>query len=306
MNKTQIMLNHYKRWNIEFAQEEQLAQFKSRVLIATYELTGDFFVRDDIEKAFAYLLGEEITIAPYCLVQYRDIFLPPSPLSPKHGKPQTVRKRTFASTYIHKAIKEASNLNRLATVLQSLFLVLEEHEHPHLIDLAKRVQEASQLTPGIGFQVAVREKSVFLYPLGAELLDKGTVNNTLAWLEAYPDVRMNFEQALRFYLTGDTRNYRNLLDNLRFALEQLLKEVLRNDKSLENQKPLLRTWLKQRGIHTQVITMYELLLFSPYTLYQNNAVKHDEEFAVSDIEFMIYLTGTFMRLLLQLVVQAGS
>ena len=51
MDKTQMMLNHYKRWNIEFDQEEQLAQLKNRVLEATYELTGDFFVRNDTEKA---------------------------------------------------------------------------------------------------------------------------------------------------------------------------------------------------------------------------------------------------------------
>lgn len=127
----QIMLNHYKRWNIEFDQEEQLAQLKNRVLLATYELTGDFFVRNDTEKAFAYLLGEEITIEPYCLVTSFDgPFPPPLNLSPTDNQLRTVKKRTFASTCIYKAIKEASNLNSLATVLQSLFLVLEEHEHP--------------------------------------------------------------------------------------------------------------------------------------------------------------------------------
>jgi hypothetical protein len=46
--------------------------------------------------------------------------------------------------------------------------------------------------------------------------------------------------------------------------------------------------------------MYKGLLFGPYKQFQNDAVKHEEEFAENDIEFMIYLTGTFMRLLLQL------
>lgn len=300
MDKTQLMLNHYKRWNIEFDQEEQLTQLKNRVLVDTYELTEDFLVRNDIEKAFAYLLGEEVTIEPYCLVEYRDPLLPPPPLLPRANQPQTIKQRTFASTCVYKAIKEASNLNRLAMVLQSLFLVLEEYEHPHLIQLAKKVQSASRLTPGVGFQVAVREKSVILYPPGAELLDEGTVNEPLTWLEAYPHVATHFEQALRFYMAGDTRKYRNLLDNLRFALEQLLKEVLKNDKSLENQKPLLRPWFEQRGIHTQIISMYESLLFSNYALYQNNAVKHNEDFTVDEIEFIIYLTGNFMRFLLRL------
>lgn len=52
--------------------------------------------------------------------------------------------------------------------------------------------------------------------------------------------------------------------------------------------------------------MYEFLLFSPYALYQNNAVKHDEEFAVDEIEFIIYLTGNFMRFLLRLAENTTS
>jgi hypothetical protein len=41
-------------------------------------------------------------------------------------------------------------------------------------------------------------------------------------------------------------------------------------------------------------------VFGEYRLYQNDAVKHGEAFSEKEIEFMIYLTGTFMRLLLQL------
>lgn len=46
--------------------------------------------------------------------------------------------------------------------------------------------------------------------------------------------------------------------------------------------------------------MYKQLLFGPYRIYQNQAVKHGEEYSENEVEFMIYLTGTFMRLLLQL------
>ncbi len=44
--------------------------------------------------------------------------------------------------------------------------------------------------------------------------------------------------------------------------------------------------------------MYTTLLFGPYSIYQNEAVKHNEEFGEVELEFIIYLTGTFMRLLL--------
>ena len=106
-------------------------------------------------------------------------------------------------------------------------------------------------------------------------------------------------QYLSEVLEKNTSRYRNLLDELRFALEQLLKNVLANSKSLENQKPFILAWLKERGAHQQTINMFQTLL-DGYSRYQNVAVKHGEQYEEGDIEFMIYLTGTFMRLLLQL------
>ncbi|HEY9858558.1 MAG TPA: hypothetical protein V6D16_03560, partial [Candidatus Obscuribacterales bacterium] len=90
------------------------------------------------------------------------------------------------------------------------------------------------------------------------------------------------------------------------ALEYLLRKVLNSDRSIENQiketKSVLLPWLKQKGVHGQIAAMYQKLL-AHYDSYQNDAVKHKEKFFLDDIEFMIYLTGTFMRMLLQLSVQ---
>ena len=93
------------------------------------------------------------------------------------------------------------------------------------------------------------------------------------------------------------------LDNLRFALEQLLKKILSNQKSLENQKSPLGSWLKEKGLHSQVINSYQTLL-KEYQNYQNDAVKHNENYSFDEVEFMIYLTGNFMRLLIQFASRA--
>jgi hypothetical protein len=45
--------------------------------------------------------------------------------------------------------------------------------------------------------------------------------------------------------------------------------------------------------------MYDDLL-ARFMQYQNDAVKHGDNWSSIEIEFMIYLTGAFMRLLLQL------
>jgi ubiquinone biosynthesis protein UbiJ len=100
-------------------------------------------------------------------------------------------------------------------------------------------------------------------------------------------------------LRGDSAYYRNILDDLRFSLEQLLKSLLRNDKSLENQKDILGAWLKGKGVHVQIRSLYAHLA-NCFSQYQNNAVKHAEDYSETEVEFMIYLTGTLMRLLLEL------
>lgn len=285
------MEDHYKRWDIKFGYEEQFAQLKNRVLTITNELVGEFFADNvSIDQEFASVLGQAPTIKPY---YESNISAFPKVFTRQH--------KAFGSTNVYKAIEEANNLKELVTVLQVLFLILEKHENQYLIDLAKQLEQVVKFTPGASFSVALRETTVTLYPVGAELLDKGSVNDVLAWLKTYPDVAKHFEKALQTYQTGDTSKYRNLLDDLRFALEQMLKEVLKNDKSLENQQSVLLPWLKHQGVHQQTINMYQQLLFGSYAMYQNDAVKHKEAYSIDEIEFMIYLTGTFMRLLLQLV-----
>lgn len=63
--------------------------------------------------------------------------------------------------------------------------------------------------------------------------------------------------------------------------------------------------MKNRGLHAHVVGMYHDLLFRHFTVYQNDAVKHAERYSPQEIEFMIYLAGTFMRLLIQLSKQSN-
>ncbi|NOY98382.1 MAG: hypothetical protein GXP40_04125, partial [Chloroflexi bacterium] len=79
-----------------------------------------------------------------------------------------------------------------------------------------------------------------------------------------------------------------------------LRKVLKNKKSLENQKEL-DSWLEMHGVHKQVRNLYGQLLFGPYTTLQNDVAKHgDEELLPDEVEYLIYLTGTFLRFIIQL------
>lgn len=179
--------------------------------------------------------------------------------------------------------------------------MLEKHGYSDgAKELAEKLREIARLNPGTGFRISVRGTSVILSPKGAVLLDEEVVNQDLDWLSDHLKALKPFKQALKTYSMNDKENYRSLFDNLRFALEQLLRTILDNRKSFENQERPLLLWLGERGIHQQILNMYKQLLFGPYRIYQNDAVKHGEEYMEDEAEFMIYLTGTFMRLLLQL------
>lgn len=183
--------------------------------------------------------------------------------------------------------------------LQCLLWALEDCGTRGVGKFIDNLPTAVAISPTIDVAIARQGNRVTLYPGGARLLDEAVVNEALEWLDQYPQVSKHFEEALRIYQTKDVKKYRNLLDNLRFAGEQLLRALLKNRKSLENQKAPLSDWLEAHGVHKQVQNMYASMLFGPYAMYQNEAVKHGDKSSPVEVEYMIYLTGTFIRFLLQ-------
>jgi len=74
---------------------------------------------------------------------------------------------------------------------------------------------------------------------------------------------------------------------------------LNNNKSLENQEKLLSEYLEQKNVPKELNNMYWKLI-DYYAKYQNNYAKHEDKVDSSEIEFVIYLTGTFIRFLMTL------
>jgi hypothetical protein len=206
----------------------------------------------------------------------------------------------FALTSLSRALVNARNPFELVQTLQCTLWAVAK-VFPDLLETCiGSLNGVFVLSPTLLIHAARSPEGATIYPGGAGLLDETLIQENLVWLADHRNTLKSFQQALAIYLSKDTDKYRNLLDNLRFAVEQLLKDVLGNQKSLENQKDTLLPWMKRRDLHPHVSGMYHDLLFKHFALYQNDAVKHGERYAPEEIEFMIYLTGTFMRLLIQL------
>lgn len=136
--------------------------------------------------------------------------------------------------------------------------------------------------------------------LGTEV-DQSLVQRTEHWLGPFKAALKQYEQAIQKHASGYF--LRNVLDDLRLALELLLKELFVNQKSLENQIPHLGAFIKARGGSAELANMFAKLI-DYYTKYQNSYVKHDDAVIEDEVEFILELTSCFMKHLVRLSYRA--
>lgn len=279
-------LERFRRhWSIGVNDAEEFDRFKNRILSAVDATVGEFLLEHSgVVSQFGFQLG------------YRQ---PVRSHKGGIGVPDIFGGKSFANTIVYEALDSAAQIEDLAERLQHLFWALRTCSPKTLEGLVKSVKQAIDHSPTVHIRVAQRGRDVTLYPAGARELDAKVIDATLTWLVEHPATAKHFENALQIHFHKDKAKYRNLLDELRSALEKLARRLLGNRKALEKQKEPLLKWMQEKGAHKQTRNMLQTLL-SHFAEYQNAAVKHGDEWKEPEIEFMIYLTGTFMYYLLDL------
>jgi|WetSurMetagenome_2_1015567.scaffolds.fasta_scaffold22084_2 hypothetical protein len=144
-------------------------------------------------------------------------------------------------------------------------------------------QEIGQLNPSYEF--------TFLRPN----LNTNLLKDNLIRLVDYPESAGLYQNALN--KLNENRNERNILDDLRLSLELLLKSLLNNKKSLENQSNDLGTFLKNKGVSTEVRNMF-ITLIEYFSKYQNNYIKHNDLVKRDEIDLIVNLTGAFISFII--------
>ena len=274
--------NFYKRWNIEYDEDKRFIDFKNRALSTIDEILGEFFLSDiNLERIFLKLIAKHF------------------PQS-KIGGFQNISKvlevtsvKEFRNSPVYKIISEENNFTEFIKCLQALFwLDLSSEVKKELYFGFKEDIKFSLLDIQIK---RIKKNNVIFYSKGAKLLDEKSVNDVLDWLISYPKVQKSLKSALEKYQNKIYQ--RNLIDDLRLSLELFFKEILNNNKSLENQEKTLSEYLEQKNVPKELKNMFWKLI-DYYTKYQNNYAKHGDKVDSLEIEFMIYLTGTFIRFLM--------
>ena len=124
------------------------------------------------------------------------------------------------------------------------------------------------------------------------IINEVLIDETRHWLNDYSKVLALYQSALDKYNNGIFE--RNILDDLRLALEMLLKDILRNEKSLENQLPALGSFIQEKGGSKELGNMFQKLV-EYYSKYQNTYVKHNDQVIEEEVEFIFEITSSFMK-----------
>lgn len=124
------------------------------------------------------------------------------------------------------------------------------------------------------------------------------VQKTKHWLGDYPDALKQYDAALAKYEGGIFE--RNTLDDMRLSFELLVKSLLNNGRSLENQIPELGARLKTANASNELRNMVTQTI-KYYTDFQNNHVKHNDAVNENEIEYVIELTSIVMKFLIKLI-----
>jgi len=123
------------------------------------------------------------------------------------------------------------------------------------------------------------------------------IEETKHWLGSFPEAKNLYEAALQKHSLGSLK--RNVLDDLRLALEKLLHALFQNNKSLENQIPALGQFVKGKGGSPEFANMF-VKLVDYYSKYQNTYVKHDDAVIDQEVDFVFEITSSFMKHLVRL------
>jgi hypothetical protein len=128
-------------------------------------------------------------------------------------------------------------------------------------------------------------------------LDIKLIGNNIINLEDFPEISAIYIRALeKLTLNIDERS---IIDDLRLSLELLLKKILGNSKSIENQNSILGNYLKKKNTSKELNNML-LILINYYSNYQNSYIKHNDSVKKEEVDFIVNLTSSFINFFIKI------
>jgi len=140
--------------------------------------------------------------------------------------------------------------------------------------------------------IDVTWKDGSFFPAGAEELDKPLMEETLTWLNDYPNERKNYQGALQFYLAGEPLP--DVITNCYSAVEGVVRAVLGNGRTLDKNKDELLSRIDLSDGWKSMLATY-----IKYAHDYRHAFKERHEIKKQEAEAYLYMTGLIIRLVIE-------
>ncbi len=140
--------------------------------------------------------------------------------------------------------------------------------------------------------IGIRWKEGFFYPSGAEELDKSLIDETLTWLNDYPNERKDYQRALECYL-GD-ESLADVIKNCYSAVEGVARVIIKNQRTLDNNKDELLRKMKLSDGWNSILATY-----IKYAHDYRHASEQRHEITKQEAEGYLYMTGLIIRLIIE-------
>jgi hypothetical protein len=139
--------------------------------------------------------------------------------------------------------------------------------------------------------LGVRWKEGFFYPSGAGELDDSLIDEALTWLNEYPNEKKDYEKALKYY---EDKSMGDVIRNCYSAIEGLARNILGNDKTLDNNKNELLAKIKLSEGWKALLANY-----ITYAHDFRHASKQRHSITRQETEAYLYMTGLIIRLIIE-------
>ena len=248
-----------KRWSITTEEEysENFRKFKIRVENIFRKI--DFEVRDDGIDKFCNIIG--------------------IPIVWKRGTHENY------SQNIIDQIRQSYDEKSLYFVIQVIFWLPIYNKSKYLQELTDAIDLS-----GVNLAFADDGEDVIFYPKGDAKLDEKLVNEVFNLLPQGSQIHLT--DALKFY---SNKKFTKCAGSLRRSVEELIKNVLNNDKGLKSNIDELQRQLKNdRADPNFRNILYQSLNYLD-TYFNDNEKHRDGDIDEVECEALIYQSGLLMR-----------
>lgn len=133
------------------------------------------------------------------------------------------------------------------------------------------------------------------YKAGAEELDEALIKDNLEWLSDFPEVKLQYNNTLDHFKESieNISARKDAITNAYSSIEKLTQKILNNKKNFDKNSGELVDYLKLPAEYKNIVHYYKQIA------NQYSSRHAGSEFSHAETEAFIYMTGLFMRLIIQ-------